>query len=104
MTLRPEVEDMLEAGPFPSEDASVEEIAETQRLLERIKGPISDEEAQALTTVFGEDNCFGLSWTLLHLIETAPGAQTAEYTNNPDNMWIQLLNARVESIRNQFGD
>ncbi|MEU0382903.1 hypothetical protein [Streptomyces chartreusis] len=53
----------------------IEVISETQRLLERIPKPVTDDEAQALATLFGPDNCFGLAWTLLHLIETAPGAR-----------------------------
>lgn len=97
MSIRPEVYDLVSAGPFPSEEASEEEIANTQRLLERIAAPVSDEEAQALTMVFGPDDCFGLSWTLLHLIETAPSAQSAYYPRNSDNPWVELLAARVSA-------
>ncbi|MET7484710.1 hypothetical protein [Streptomyces sp. NPDC005538] len=96
MPIRDEVNDLIEAGPFPSEEASEEEVVETERLLERVTPPVSDEEAQALVTVFGPDDCFGLSWSLLHLIETAPGAQRAHYTENRENAWVKLLNSRVE--------
>jgi hypothetical protein len=99
MPIRREVEDLVNAGPLPSEEASEEEIAETQTLLERIAAPVSDEEAQVLTAAFGPDNCYGLSWTLLHLIETAPGARTANYPQNSDNRWVELLNSRVEAAR-----
>jgi hypothetical protein len=40
MPIRPEVSDLVSAGSFPSEDAAEEEIAETQRLLERIAAPV----------------------------------------------------------------
>jgi hypothetical protein len=99
MSIRGEVEDLTSSGPLPSEDASEEEIAEAQRLLERITAPVSDEEAQALARLFGPDNCYGLSWTLLHLIETAPSAQSAKYSGNTDNQWVQLLTSRVEAAR-----
>lgn len=99
MSIRREVQDLVNAGPFPSEEATEEEVTETQCLLEQITRPVSDEEAQVLTTIFGPDDCFGLSWTLLHLIETAPGAQTARYTVNADNMWVELLNSRVDFAR-----
>lgn len=48
---------------------------------------------------FGPDDCYGLAWTLLHLIETAPGAQTAEYPADSDNPWVQQLRRRVENAR-----
>ncbi|MCX5560867.1 hypothetical protein [Streptomyces sp. NBC_00038] len=96
MSIRDEVNDLLVAGPFPSEEATEDEIVETERLLERVTRPVSDEEAQALVTVFGPDDCFGLSWSLLHLIETAPGAQEAHYPVIEGNMWAELLNSRVE--------
>ncbi|MFF0446663.1 hypothetical protein ACFYT4_09655 [Streptomyces sp. NPDC004609] len=101
MSVRREVEDLLGAGPLPSEDASEEEIAEAQQLLEVINAPVSDEEAQALVACFGSDDCYGLSWTLLHLIETASGAQNARYSRNMENPWVQLLTARVEAARIQ---
>ena len=44
-----------------------------------------------LISLFGPDNCFGLSWTLLYLIETAPNALTADYSANVDNGWVQLM-------------
>ncbi|RLL67631.1 hypothetical protein [Streptomyces sp. Z26] len=99
MSIRREVEDLVDAGAFPSEEAAEEEIAETQRLLERITAPVTVEEAQVLTKSFGFDDCYGLSWTLLHLIETAPNAMTAVYSENSGNPWVELLNARVENAR-----
>ncbi|MEY9845236.1 hypothetical protein [Streptacidiphilus sp. MAP5-3] len=97
--MRREVEDFVSAGPIPSEDASDEEIDRCGEQLKRITPPVSDDEAQALATAFGPDDCFGLAWTLLHLIETAPGAATADYQRDPDNYWVKRLNARVENTR-----
>lgn len=99
--IRQEIQDFVSAGPLPSEDASEEELAESQRLFEQISPPVSDEEAQLLATAFGQDDCYGGAWALLHLIETAPGAKTAHYDINIENEWVQRLNARVESYRRQ---
>jgi hypothetical protein len=94
MSIRRAVEDLVNAGPFPSEEATVEEIERTQRLLELITAPVSDEEAQMLLATFGPDDCFGMAWTVLHLIETAPSALTADYSGNADNDWVKLLEKR----------
>lgn len=94
MSIRRAVEDLVNAGSFPSEEATVEEIEKTQRLLELITAPVSDEEAQMLLATFGPDDCFGMAWTVLHLIETAPSALTADYSRNADNDWVKLLEKR----------
>lgn len=74
MQLRRKVQELVDAGPFPPEDRATEEhLATIQRRLERIQGPVTGDEAQALSTLFGPDDCYGMSWSLLHLIETAPG-------------------------------
>ncbi|MGH3976681.1 MAG: hypothetical protein ACRDS9_25675 [Pseudonocardiaceae bacterium] len=99
MSVRREVDDLIGAGPLPSEDASEEELAGVQQRLENIIAPVSDEEAQELALCFGPDNCYGLSWTLLHLIETAPGAQNAKYLRNVENPWVQTLAARVKAAQ-----
>lgn len=98
VTNRREVLDFVAAGPLPAEDADEDVIAEAERQLERITAPVSDQEAKLLATAFGSDNCYGLAWTLLHLIETAPGARTARYTRDPANVWVQLLNSRVGMV------
>lgn len=96
MPIRQAVADFLAAGPLPDEDQPVDAIQRSQDLLERIESPVTDEEAMALLGGFGPDDCYGLAWTLLHLIETAPGAQTAEYPDSA-NPWVQLLRRRVEN-------
>jgi hypothetical protein len=94
MPIRQTVQNLVSAGPLPSEQATVSEIEATQRLLELVTAPLSDEEAQMLLAIFGPDDCFGLAWTVLHLIETAPSALTAKYSQNADNQWVKLLEQR----------
>ncbi|WP_206507966.1 hypothetical protein [Streptomyces chrestomyceticus] len=98
MTARREVEELVNEG-MPSEDAPLEEIEKAERLLESIIPPVTDEEAQMLATAFGPDGCYGLASSLMHVIETAPGAGTASYSQDADNWWVQRLNARVAAGR-----
>jgi hypothetical protein len=92
MSVRKVVEEFVRKGVLPDSSASEETIATRQRLLERINRPISDAEAEMLARCFGPDDCFGLAWALLHLIETAPGgcpikSQPGEW----ENEWVRLL-------------
>jgi hypothetical protein len=95
MTIRKAVEDLVRAGALPSEaEASPDELEKWKHLLEAVEAPVSDAEAQALVGVFGPDGCFGLAWSVLHLIETAPSALTATYSQNSRNEWVELLEER----------
>jgi len=96
-SIRPEVKRLAQAGILPSEEATAEELKHAQRVLADVASPLSDDEAQALIFVFGEDNCFGLTWTLLHLIESAPNALTADYSARADNEWVRLLIRRQDA-------
>jgi hypothetical protein len=80
-------------GVFPAESiAEVSEVEEFQRALEAIQGPLSTEEATKLLTVFGPaDSCFGLAWTLLHLIESAPEQPLTAEPPADANEWIKRL-------------
>ncbi|HTJ72719.1 MAG TPA: hypothetical protein VL551_34590 [Actinospica sp.] len=97
MTVDRAVAAFLAHGPLPDENQRIEAIERAENLLRRISAPVTDEEAHALVACFGPDNCFGLAWTLLHLIETAPGAPDAVYRGEVGNQWIQRLNQRTGS-------
>jgi len=60
---------------------------------------VADEEAKLLVGVFGTDGCFGLGWTLLQLIETAPNWPETGDLENSANEWVQLLKGRAEGWR-----
>jgi hypothetical protein len=95
MPIRQVVTEFVALGPLPDSQASEEKIAEHQRLLTKIRRPISDEEAKLLIGCFGPDDCYGLAWTLLHLIESAPsGIPLAEGPTESENEWIKRLWAR----------
>jgi hypothetical protein len=75
--MQPAVERLVQIGPLPSSSvATVPILQEREALLAKVKPPITDSEARALVQLFGPDDCFGLAWSLLHLIETSPGWPT----------------------------
>jgi hypothetical protein len=71
------IHDLVALGPLPREaDATEEGLERHQAALARIAIPVTTDEAYLLMTIFGpdgDDSCFGLAWTLLHLIESCPG-------------------------------
>src|SRR3546814_15952191 len=73
MTVRSEIFNLIELGPLPSEAGSVTDVARRQTLIQSIAPPLTLAEATALAGVLGPDNCFGLAWPVVHLIESAPG-------------------------------
>lgn len=94
--MRPEIETLVRLGPLPPErDAPVEQLKEFEKALLAITSPIEDAEARQLVSLFGPDSCFGLAWTLLHLIETAPGWPLRDCLSDATNEWISRLRTRV---------
>ena len=85
-------------GPLPSEKEAVENpsplMERYQQLLLAIEKPVTNEEAAILAGVFGVDDCFGLAWTLAHLIETAPNWSVDECLGNAGNEWLKRLKDR----------
>ncbi|WP_207545917.1 MULTISPECIES: hypothetical protein [Salipiger] len=92
--MREEIKKLVAMGPLQSED-DTRSIERLEEALHSIKSPVTDEEAEALLTVFGPDDCFGLSWTLLHLVETSPTPFPQEQPGPEANPWLQLLYARA---------
>lgn len=93
--IRDEVASFLAIAPLPaSKHADQEHLERLTDLLMKIEAPVSREEAIRLATAFGPDECFGLAWTLIHLIETAPGGAPLDVIPESDNEWILLLQER----------
>lgn len=97
--MRPEVLAFVALAPLPSETADSQEIERIEVALHAINAPVSDEEAELLVQCFGDDDCFGLAWTLLHLVETALAFEVDGHTTDSDNPWIALLHQRVLNAR-----
>ncbi|KDN88095.1 hypothetical protein [Kitasatospora cheerisanensis] len=71
--MRTEVRAFVADGPLPDRDSTEEEIDRRCAQLDAIARPVTGEEAHALAACFGPDDCYGVAWTLVHLVETAPG-------------------------------
>jgi hypothetical protein len=101
--VRSEVKELLRMGPLPSEEESIRNpsvlLEKYQQLLLSIEMPVTDQEARILTRIFGADGCFGLGWTLLHLIETAPNWPIKECLEGVGNEWIDTLRDRAKRWR-----
>jgi hypothetical protein len=69
---------------------------EWQKSLQKVKPPLSDEEAEALVGLFpdSEDECFGLAWSMIHLVETAPHWPLKQCLSDKTNPWIANLRKR----------
>src|SRR5262245_39260975 len=91
--MRVEVVQLAKMGTFPKSTTDIDAIELWQETLETIKPPLSDEEAAVLVGLFPEndDDCFGLAWTLIHLIETAPNWPLKSCLETQDNPWIFRL-------------
>jgi hypothetical protein len=94
--IRPEVKALVELGPLPPSSAVNDgELERYEGLLEGIVPPVTDEEARQLVRMFGPDDCFGAAWTLLHLIESAPGWPLRDVLDG-GNEWTRRLQQRAD--------
>ncbi len=92
MTVRDEVRRLAELGPLAAEDDDDDDLLEAQEeALLAIERPVTDEEAGLLLTVFGPDDCFGMAWTLLHLVETSPTPYPRAEPAAEANEWHRRL-------------
>jgi hypothetical protein len=90
--IRSEIQALLRLGRFPASAAvDIHNIRLQQQLLEKVKPPVSDEEARYLLGLFGPDDYFGLAWTVLHLIESALSWPISECLSDLSNEWIVRL-------------
>jgi hypothetical protein len=102
--IRDEIKQLVALGSLPNEEtATDEQIQEIQRLLESIERPVNDEEARALATLFQhDDSLYGLAWTLLHLIETAPTIPIlAQAPQASANEWLKRIWNRAQRAKKQ---
>jgi hypothetical protein len=101
LTIRVEVRRFVDLGPLPSEDENSEggdaAFDSLEQALHAIERPINDAEAALLSGSFGTDGCFGLAWTLVHLIETAPTHMPLTEPAASANPWIRRLWLRQQN-------
>lgn len=86
---------LVSLGPLPkSIEADIEQLRRIETALAEVRTPLSRTEAEALLPVFGHDDCFGLAWSLLHLVETAPDIADVLANADPSNEWMERLRSR----------
>ncbi len=98
MAMREPIRQLVGLGPLPDSSSASEDLLRLemyQELLEAIESPVTDEEASALLEIFGPDECFGLAWAVVHLVESAPGWPVEGAFLQVENTWIQLLRERA---------
>lgn len=98
--IRKQVQDLVSLGPFPGykEDPTPDLVGKYEELLSGIQPPVTDEEAKVLVRMFGADDFFGLAWTVVHLVETAPSWPIEECLHS-NNEWVQLLRTSIENTK-----
>jgi hypothetical protein len=91
--MRSEVSHLVDMGPLPPSSSGAQRINDWQEAVERVKPPLTDEEAEALTSLFpaNEDECYGLAWVLVHLVESAPNWPLEQCLQDRGNPWIASL-------------
>lgn len=96
--MRTAVIELVALGRLPDEaTASVPVLQSFERALQELEPPLSDEEALALLSVFplGEASCFGLAWSIVHLVESAPGWPMPQARLQGSNPWVKSLLERA---------
>jgi hypothetical protein len=89
--IRAEVKHMADLGPLPDSSAHEAVIQAHEDALAAMAEPLTAEEARALLACFGQEDCFGLAWTLLHLLETAPDPPLDAKPGADANPWLHML-------------
>lgn len=96
--MRTAVRELVALGPFPDEDSATEDdLKRRGELMEIISIPTTDGEACALVGLFGPDSCYEMAWTLLHLIESAPGWPLEGCLARYEGEWIDYLRRRASN-------
>ncbi|MGW7026882.1 hypothetical protein ACWGFX_06795 [Streptomyces xanthophaeus] len=93
--MRREVQTFVAEGPLPNWDPGEEEIDRRVTQLEAITKPMTGEETAALVSCFGPDDCHGVAWTLLHLIEAGPNPALDAKPAPDANEWHHRLYDRA---------
>ncbi|WP_198676998.1 hypothetical protein [Streptomyces atratus] len=93
--MRSAVQLFVADGPLLDWDASEGEIDRRENQLKEISGPVTADEAKALVACFGPDDCYGVAWSLLHLIETGPNPVLTTQPALEANEWHHTLWTRA---------
>jgi hypothetical protein len=103
--MRIEIVELANLGQLPSSSSQVERIMNWQAILEAIVPPVSNDEAAVLAELLPstEDDCFGLAWSLVHLIESSPGWPIPSCLDRHGHPWIEILKLRLRNVGSSSG-
>lgn len=90
---------LLALGRMPDEDAEEEDIDEWADKLKAIQAPLSNDEAEALAQYFPPDMGYGVGFSMLHLLETAPGWTDALAATINDEEWRVRARNRIANAK-----
>jgi hypothetical protein len=95
--MQPSIQKLASLGGLPSaDDANPDFLEKFQNLLITVHRPVTDKEAETLVGLLGPDDCYGLAWTMIHIIEEAPGWPLSEAINKANREWAEVLLARAK--------
>jgi len=98
--IRDDVRRLSALGPMPNSSATTPaQVDQYDDLINQIVQPLTDDEARALLGVFGDDDYFGVAWSLLHLIETAPHVPIDGPPADDANEWVRRIWRSKENAR-----
>jgi hypothetical protein len=89
---------LIELGVMPTErDADEATVRLYQSQIDLLVAPASDEEAVALVRVLPttEESLFGLAWSVVHFIESAPSWPEPSALSG-DGPWVAVLRGRAD--------
>jgi hypothetical protein len=90
-----------------TDNLDAEQITDVQRSIETMARPLSADDISALISALSAagDTAFGLNWSILNLVETAPEWPLWDMLRDEGNDWVhcfrqRLANASFEVPRN----
>ena len=90
------IQQLRDLGKLPrSSIATSTELEKYESLIAKITLPLDNEDALVLIGLLGPDDCFGLAWTIIHLVETAPDWPIDQRFEGLDAYWVGVLKERI---------
>jgi hypothetical protein len=93
------VSQLIALGRLPAENAATtDQLRQFEAAVSGISVPVSSEEAVALLDIFppSEESCFGIAWSLLHLVESCAKWPVSELGSRVPNYWTERLIERAK--------
>ena len=100
--VRPAVAELVALGRMPTDEQADTEPVRADRWEALVgvvstSGDVTDDEVSALVGLLPEDDSdsYGVAWTLVHVIESAPGWPLQDALERADGPWADVLRQRL---------